>query len=1453
MGVVKNQNPTEAPKKVQSWINGLSQNFSTQLMESNCSCGCSNGFEEERGTLERKPSLLSLERMDESTGSEETKIEQFVSNLQLASARSLRYSYSSPRSDYEYDDDSDRNFFTPSSSFSIGTTSDSDSQSLSTSRSIISELNNSFKSLTPTPLQIPPKTLENSDDTTPTSKRRSTPTPSDEEKDQNAPASERRPIPISFSDDEKDENTPASDEESSQKDESAPAASVNLEGNSLIWLPPPAADEDLDTENCFYEYEEEEFDNGFFVNSASDEDGFGDSNPGLTSQKEALRSALRVHFKVLVAQLLEGQGLKVGNENPGNGNPGFSWLEIISGLAWEAAGFVKPDTSKGDSMDPANYVKVKCIASGNPNDSTFVKGVVCSKNVKHKRMVSQHRNPKLLLLGGELEYQKKLASLNSALMEQEKDYLKAVVSQIEAQKPNVLLIEKSASPYAQEILSKDISLVLNVKRKLLEGIARCTGAQIADSMENIGAGKTGRCIVFRTEKVSTECVGSDGSVKKTVKTLMFFEGCPKRLGCTVLLRGGNLAELKKLKHVVQFAVFAAYHLSLETSFLADEGAFLPKTLNPPFPNGSYSLPNGSDDSEEMTGGESGLEESKSDGEQKGSSNSNNEIFSESQQSILVNLSMYDVKGSGEVCEQSRFYRIKFYGSFDKPLGRFLRDDLFGQPLYCESCNEPTEHHVRCYTHQQGSLTISMKRLTSSCVTLPGQRDGKIWMWHRCLRCKPSNGVPVSTPRVVMSSSAWGLSFGKFLELSFSNHATANRVANCGHSLQRDCLRFYGCGNMVAVFRYSPVDILAVNLPPAVMDFTNRVPIQWMRHQISDICGKADCLYMEIFSVLNRIENSMSTSHNETLISSIREKVSELRDEVQMEKDEYKVLLDLNASETVQPPIDVLELNRWRRWLLNNAFKWDQCLFNLDSHSKGNPSTLDLTTTLLEASSSRRMEDSSSPKLLECNSNSIVEMDLSIEGLSMVSGQFTRSEQEETLVEASSETLVSDSSSLSDKIDLHWTGSTNQLTDPFGSFNLSNNPSIKKALAPVKLLSFDSALTRAARDQFPNIRRAYSQRSPKFDDLSSAISLQNQPSIQNHMLSASFMILPDGARIPKFSHTTSQDIVIDLYDDELTSIIASAMTSHEYQTFISPPNSQTLEETLTTHFRVSFDDGGSFHTADKGRYSVTCYFAKQFDVLRKACCPSETDFVRSMSRCKKWSAHGGKSNAYFAKTLDERFIIKQVTRTELESFEDFAGEYFKYMTESLGTGSPTSLAKVVGLYQVVAKNLRGGRETKIDFMVMENLFFGRNVARIYDLKGSLRSRYNHDAAGDNKVLLDLNLLETLHTKPIFLGSKSKRWLERAVWNDTSFLATVDVMDYSLLVGIDEEKKELVIGIIDYLRQYTWDKQLETWVKASGILGGPKNTSPTVISPSLYKKRFRKAMSKYFLTLHNQWSS
>lgn len=108
------------------------------------------------------------------------------------------------------------------------------------------------------------------------------------------------------------------------------------------------------------------------------------------------------------------------------------------------------------------------------------------------------------------------------------------VAKIDAHNPDVLLVEKSVSRFAQDyLLAKDISLVLNIKKPLLERIARCTGAQIVPSIDHLSSPKLGYCEKFHVERF-LEDLGSAGQAgKKLTKTLMYFEGCPKPLGCTV--------------------------------------------------------------------------------------------------------------------------------------------------------------------------------------------------------------------------------------------------------------------------------------------------------------------------------------------------------------------------------------------------------------------------------------------------------------------------------------------------------------------------------------------------------------------------------------------------------------------------------------------------------------------------------------------------------------------------------------------------------------------------------------------------------------------------------------------------------------------------------------------------------------------------------------------------------
>ena len=175
----------------------------------------------------------------------------------------------------------------------------------------------------------------------------------------------------------------------------------------------------------------------------------------------------------------------------------------------------------------------------------------------------------------------------------------------------------------------------------------------------------------------------------------------------------------------------------------------------------------------------------------------------------------------------------------------------------------------------------------------------------------------------------------------------------------------------------------------------------------------------------------------------------------------------------------------------------------------------------------------------------------------------------------------------------------------------------------------------------------------------------------------------GEYMSSFSLSDSMNYQSFLSFDETASEASKSFSSID-DSFLSMSGSRSslvsdpFSYTKALHARVFFSDDSPL---GKVKYTVTCYYAKRFEALRRICCPSELDFLRSLCRCKKWGAQGGKSNVFFAKSLDDRFIIKQVTKTELESFIKFAPAYFKYLSESISTGSPTCLAKILGIYQV----------------------------------------------------------------------------------------------------------------------------------------------------------------------------
>ncbi|KAL0319487.1 UNVERIFIED_CONTAM: 1-phosphatidylinositol-3-phosphate 5-kinase FAB1B [Sesamum angustifolium] len=1259
--------------------------------------------------------------------------------------------------------------------------------------------------------------------------------------------------------------------------EDVDAEPVDFENNGVLWLPPEPEDEEDEREALLFDDDDDD-DDGDAVGEwknfrTSSSFGSGESRSRDKSNEEhkkAMKNVVDGHFRALVAQLLQVENLLAEDENDKEG-----WLEIITALSWEAATLLKPDTSKGGQMDPGGYVKVKCLASGRRSESLVVKGVVCKKNVAHRRMTSKVEKPRLLILGGALEYQRVSNALSSfdTLLQQEMDHLKMAVAKIDAHNPDIVLVEKSVSRHAQEyLLAKNITLVLNIKRTLLERIARCTGTQIVPSIDHLSSQKLGYCDMFHVERFLEEHGSAGQAGKKLVKTLMYFEGCPKPLGCTILLQGANGDELKKVKHVLQYGVFAAYHLALETSFLADEGASLPELpLNSPITVALPEKPSMIDRSISTVPGFTVTASENTPGSQYvGEPQRSNSVPT----SDLIKVASASIQGK----ECSGTYNLP------APIG-----SQYAEPLLVSSRQKPFEVDRLAATgdsHISSDLGVSIIAGNDYCSIDATPNASELAFLQPDIKQLPEEQTALKEEFPPSPSDHQSI-----LVLIISNALF---------------------GKMVACFRYASIDVHSVYLPPPKLDF-NYETQEWIERELNEVVGRAELLFSEVLKALYLLvekKSGRSLLNSGVNIPESRGQIADLEGMLQKEKSEFessmlnitlsnaclifKVVIclvlvknslevenqpndvEVHSSEPIQKPPSDTEKNLDRNAPVQiNKFLRNSESIAADTKPEQNPDhgVSDMPNNHSEVS--------------HLGNDVFVNSDHGNQNpLALSDGTQTTDESDPLVSGATVRRALSDGQapdSLSDTLDAAWTGESHPSTGipknkSFSGSVEAHTPSTVRVSDKLDVEDHKDDLTMSKVSQSPSVSSTKGSdnaedtvswlgmpfvsfyRSLNINFLGTAQKLDTL-SEYNPVYISSFREseLQGGARL--LLPVGVNDTVIPVYDDEPTSIISYALVSPDYvvqlsdeperpkdaaeslysmqsldsgtfpsfhsldemlesyrslgsvdESFLSLASSRNssfldpLSHTKALHVRVSFGDDGPL---GKVKYTVTCYYAKRFEALRRICCPSEVDFIRSLSRCKKWGAQ-------------------------------------------VGSRSPTCLAKILGIYQVTSKHLKGGKETKMDVLVMENLLFGRNITRLYDLKGSSRSRYNPDSSGSNKVLLDQNLIEAMPTSPIFVGNKAKRLLERAVWNDTAFLASIDVMDYSLLVGVDEEKHELVLGIIDFMRQYTWDKHLETWVKASGILGGPKNASPTVISPKQYKRRFRKAMTTYFLMVPDQWS-
>lgn len=284
--------------------------------------------------------------------------------------------------------------------------------------------------------------------------------------------------------------------------------------------------------------------------------GHADANPSrevLPISPPALR-----HIRKMLQQAIAREGLAHRK----------TWEKVLFQLLLRVGAEILPDLRSGDSIDVREYVRIKKVPGGHPRDSEYVDGVVFTKNLLHKQMERHLPSPRVMLVSFPLEYQRvenQLMSLEPVI-KQEKEYLHNLVHRIAAQRPHVVLAERNVSRLALEyLLDHNIAVARNVKREAIEAVARATQADVISSMDKLALEpKLGRCGTFRVQTFAHSLIPGGR------KTFMRFEGCPKSFGCTLLLRGGSMAVLAKVKKIVEMMTLVAYNAKLEEYFFRDE-------------------------------------------------------------------------------------------------------------------------------------------------------------------------------------------------------------------------------------------------------------------------------------------------------------------------------------------------------------------------------------------------------------------------------------------------------------------------------------------------------------------------------------------------------------------------------------------------------------------------------------------------------------------------------------------------------------------------------------------------------------------------------------------------------------------------------------------------------------------------------------------------------------------
>lgn len=164
---------------------------------------------------------------------------------------------------------------------------------------------------------------------------------------------------------------------------------------------------------------------------------------------------------------------------------------------------------------------------------------------------------------------------------------------------------------------------------------------------------------------------------------------------------------------------------------------------------------------------------------------------------------------------------------------------------------------------------------------------------------------------------------------------------------------------------------------------------------------------------------------------------------------------------------------------------------------------------------------------------------------------------------------------------------------------------------------------------------------------------------------------------------------------------------------------------------------------------------------------------------------GKSGSILFHTSDGKFLVKSIHKAEFETLREILYRYYQHLQQN----PQTLLTRFFGLHEI--KCYKGQLAVEDIFIVVMNNVFDladpENIKNKYDLKGSSYGRWTKpadiekgSARKDNNFIddkLELILDEQIHKK-----------LTEQIIKDSKFLASKNIIDYSLLIGTISGKSD-----------------------------------------------------------------